>query len=208
MDLSAPYTSLLPRTEGQVLLVLAGTTRPLSGREVARLAEVSQNGGWKTLRRLARHGVVTEQEAGGRTILYTLNREHLAAAAVLMLANLRSLLMERARAEIESWHISPVHASIFGSAARGDGDTESDIDLLLVRPQGVDEDSQQWRAQVNGLAENILAWTGNHAGIVELSEADIRRLRRERPPVVEELEDAAVVLVGPFASDLLAASRR
>jgi predicted nucleotidyltransferase len=31
-----------------------------------------------------------------------------------------------------------MHASLFGSAARGDGVPESDIDLLIIRPERVD----------------------------------------------------------------------
>lgn len=37
-----------------------------------------------------------------------------------------------------------VHASLFGPFARGDGDASSDIGLLLVRPDGIDEDEQPW----------------------------------------------------------------
>ena len=76
--------------------MLAGTTRPLGGREVARLAGVSQNGAWRALRRLVDQGVVIEQPAGGRTILHTLNREHLAAGPIIItLTRLRSILIER-----------------------------------------------------------------------------------------------------------------
>lgn len=207
MNLSAPYAGLLPRTEGQVLLALARTSKPLSGREVARLAGTSPNGAWTTLRRLVDHGLVTQQEAGRRTLLYTLNRDHLAAEAVLALVNLRSRLADRLRALIDAWTITPLHASVFGSAARGDGDTASDVDLFLVRPSGVDEDDKQWRAQMNELAEAVLRWTGNHAGISDISGEDVERLGTERPPIVSDLERDAIVLCGPPPNSLFGGQR-
>ena len=117
MDLSLPFTAALSRTDGLVLSVLAGTTRPLGGREVARLAGLSQNGAWKARRRLVDQGVVIEQPAGGRAMLYTLNRDHLAAEPIITLTRLRSILIERLREHLSAWEVQPIHASMFGSAA-------------------------------------------------------------------------------------------
>ncbi|HET9309817.1 MAG TPA: nucleotidyltransferase domain-containing protein [Actinomycetota bacterium] len=102
-----------------------------------------------------------------------------------------------------SWEIQPVNASMFGSTARGDGDTTSDIDLFVVRPSGVDEDDAQWRSQIDAVADAVLAWTGNHASIAEIPEADVARLRRERPPVVEELVKDGITLVGESTANIL-----
>lgn len=207
MDMSAPHTVLLSQTEARILSALAGTNRPLAGREVARLIGMSQNGVWRTLQRLANHGLLTEQKAGG-AVLYTLNRDHLAADAAVALTRLRSALIERTREALGSWEIKPTHASMFGSAARGDGDTASDIDVFIVRPADTDEEDEKWRSQINTLSDSILRWTGNHAGISEVQDSDVARLRRERPPIVEELERDAVPLLGPPASELLSRTRR
>ena len=207
MDMSAPHTVLLSQTEARILSALAGTNRPMAGREVARLIGMSQNGVWRTLQRLANHGLLTEQEAGG-AVLYTLNRDHLAATAAVALTRLRSALIERIREELGNWEIKPTHASMFGSAARGDGDTASDIDVFIVRPADTDEEDEKWRSQINTLSDSILRWTGNHAGISEVQDSDVARLRRERPPIVEELERDAVPLLGPPASELLSRTRR
>jgi hypothetical protein len=117
------------------------------------------------------------QEAGNVT-LYSLNRRHLAAPAVDLLVGLREELLRRLSEAITSWSVPAVHASLFGSAARGDGDVTSDIDLFVVRPRGVDHDDPTWRAQVDQLAVDVLAWTGNHAGISEVGEGEIRTVRR------------------------------
>lgn len=202
VDLSYPYTVALSKTDGKVLSVLAGTTRPLGGREVSRLAGVSQNGAWRALRRLVEQGVVIEQPAGARALLYTLNRDHLAATPIITLTRLRSILIEQLREHLASWEVQPIHASIFGSAARGDGDTASDVDILVIRPREVDEEDERWRSQIDSLASAVHSWTGNHAGIAELSERDLPRLRRERPPVVENVAADGIVLVGDEPSSV------
>jgi len=202
VDLSFPYTVALSKTDGEVLSVLAGTTRPLGGREVARLAGVSQNGAWRALRRLVDQGVVIEQPAGGRSMLYTLNRDHLAAEPIITFTRLRSILIERLKEYLGGWEVQPIHASIFGSAARGDGDTGSDIDILVVRPRDVDEEDERWRSQVDSLAAAVHSWTGNHAGLSEISERDLARLRRERPPVIEDVDAHGITLVGDEPSSL------
>lgn len=202
MNLSFPYTAALSKTDGQVLSVLAGTTKPLGGREVARIAGVSQNGAWKALRRLVDQGVVIEEPAGGRAMLYTLNRDHLAAEPIITLTRLRPILIERIKEHFAGWRIPPLHASIFGSAARGDGDSESDIDILLVRPRDVKEEDDQWRSQIDSLATAVHSWTGNHAGIAEIAQRDLARLRRERPAVIEDVVADGIGLVGDEPSSL------
>lgn len=206
MDVARPYTAICPTLESGVLSVLAGTTRPLTGREIARLlGRPSHSGVLDALNRLAEHGLVDRQEAG-RAFLFTLNREHLAAPAVEILAGMRTELLNRLREAIDSWKIAPVHVSLFGSAARSEGDTRSDIDLFVVRPEGVAEEDAHWRAQLDLLARQVQRWTGNRAGIAEAGEAEIGRLRRDAPPVVAALRSDAISLAGPEATTLLGAA--
>lgn len=203
VDLSRPYSALSPTLDADVLVVLAGTTRPLTGREVARLARRgSQRGVSSVLERLVEQGLVDRQEAG-RALLYTLNRGHLAAPAVDILSGLRSELLRRLRASLGAWNIRPLHASLFGSAARGEGDARSDIDLFIVRPDDVDPGDARWRGQLDDLSDQVYRWTGNRAGIAEVSAAEIERLRAWQPRVVGELRSDAVGLFGPDVATLL-----
>jgi predicted nucleotidyltransferase len=139
----------------------------------------------------------------GHTFLHELNRDHLLAPAVEQMAAARAELIHRLRKEIGAWGIRPVHASLFGSAARGDGDTGSDIDLFVVRPADLDQEEATWREQLYQLAGSVRRWTGNTAGITEVSEGDLPRLREDQPPVVEELGEDAVDLAGEKARKLL-----
>ncbi|HEU5252370.1 MAG TPA: nucleotidyltransferase domain-containing protein [Solirubrobacterales bacterium] len=196
MDLSAPFSSIFPGVDSAVLTVLTGSTKPRTGREVARLADRSQAATQRVLSRFVDQGLVHMEEAG-RARLYTLNRDHIAAVPIAELARLRLAFFQRLRdEEFEFWRIQPLHVSVFGSAARGDGDAESDIDIFLVRPIGIDEDDGKWRGQVETLADNVFRWTGNHAGIAEVSEGDLEHLRHDRPAIVESLRVDAVYIVG------------
>lgn len=206
MDLSRPWALIRSPIDMEVLLVLCGTTRPLTGREVARLVCTgSQPAVNAALRRLTDEGLVRAEEAGN-AFLHTFNREHLGAPAIELLAGIRSELERRLSAEIAEWEIAPAHTSIFGSAAPGDGDSRSDIDVFVVRPARVSEDDPRWRAQLERLSDHVYTWTGNHAALSEVSAAEIRRLRRERPPVVEELRRDAITLAGPTPTELLGAA--
>jgi Nucleotidyltransferase domain len=173
MDVARPYAAVTPSLEGDVLVVLAGTTQALTGARVAQLVRRgTERGVQKALDRLVDQGIV-ERKPAGRAYLHVLNREHLAAPIAEALAGLRAALLARLRDEFANWDPGPAHASMFGSAARGDGDTESDIDLLVVRPTTVDEEDPVWREQLDRLALHVESWTGNHAGIIELDEAEL-----------------------------------
>jgi predicted nucleotidyltransferase len=100
-----------------------------------------------------------------------------AAPAVDVLARMRTELFNRIRRAVGAWELAPVHVSIFGSTARGDGGTDSDVDLFVVRSSSVRRESARWRAQLEDIARQVQRWTGNHAGVAEVSEDELARLR-------------------------------
>jgi Nucleotidyltransferase domain len=203
VDVAHPISAVSPSLEGEVLQTLAGTSMAMTGRQVAVLTgRRSHSGVLDALNRLTQQGLVDRVELN-RASLFSLNRDHLAASAVIELAGLRTELFERIRAEIATWEPMPIHASLFGSTARGDGDTRSDIDLFVVRPADILDDDGCWRAQLEGLAARIERWTGNRASISEVAEPEISRLSSDPPPIVEQLRSDAIVLAGRALSDLL-----
>lgn len=170
------------------------TTRPFTGRAVAKRAGVANTTAQRSLNRLVEHGLVVRSRAGSAST-YVLNREHVAIDVVEGLAGLRSRLIERLRERFRGWALPPAHASMFGSAARGEGDTSSDIDLLVVRPDDVDEEGQ-WSEQIADLAQDVYRWTGNVASVIDVSESDYGRLVAEDVPMTRDLLRDAIRLAG------------
>ena len=136
VDLSDPTRALTPTLDGPVLSVLARAGHPLTVGEIAQqAARGSEIGIRRSVARLVEQGLVTATQMG-RNLVHELNRDHVAAPAAALLADLRLELWKRLRETLSGWAEKPVHAAVFGSAARGDGGPDSDIDLL-ARPQAL-----------------------------------------------------------------------
>jgi len=184
-----------------VLRVLTGTEVPLGVREVARVAGVSANRASQVLSYLAEHGLVLVEEHGaGR--LCRLNRAHLAAGPLVALVELRGRMIEFLRQEIQTWDRRVMHASLFGSAARGDGSTSSDLDLIVVRSDDAADD-EVWDEQLFDSGEQILAATGNRAAWFLTSPADLRRAVQAGEPIIGEWRRDGVHLAGRRLDALL-----
>lgn len=203
MDVAHPYKAVCPTLDGDVLQTLAGTTMGMTGRQIAVLTGRRSHGGvLRVLNRLTEHGLVDRVELN-RAFLFSLNREHLAYPAVIALAGLRLALLGHLEEELAAWQIPPVHASLFGSTARGDGDTSSDIDLFVVRPGPVESEDAHWREQIDALEHKVARLTGNRATILEASGEEIDSLVAEDRPIFAQLRADAIRLAGLAVSELL-----
>src|SRR4051794_459560 len=101
MDVARPYAAVIGSgLEGEVLSVLAKTTRPLTGRQIARLADRGSDRGLRlALNRLGAQGIVDTMDAPP-AVLYSFNRDHIAAPLAIALVDLRSALFDRLRGAI------------------------------------------------------------------------------------------------------------
>ncbi|HET9770892.1 MAG TPA: nucleotidyltransferase domain-containing protein [Acidimicrobiia bacterium] len=163
MDVGNPAGDVLAGARGAVLATLAQLEVAVTVRALARHAGVSPQGALQVINDLNRAGLV-HLEPAGRSLMVTFNRHHLAAEPLLALLSLRSRLVERLTAELAGWD-GLAGAWLFGSAARGDGDRDSDIDLLLVATRTVD--SEEWSAAATRLVTRVELWTGNQVQLVE-----------------------------------------
>jgi len=205
--------------------VLAGAGKPLTVGEVAALTpRGSEIGVRKSLARLVEQGVVRATEMG-RNRVHELNREHVAAPIAEALAGLRLALWKRLRSTLGAWNPKPAYGCVFGSAARGDGDAQSDIDVLLVRAPVAGEtdprrgspglaevvagyaselmavqltarQASKWARQVEQLHEFVPAWTGNPLQVVEMSTFEWADHRRRRTALFTEIDRDAIQVAG------------
>jgi DNA-binding Lrp family transcriptional regulator len=176
MQLSHTLRVVTAALDGDVLAVLARADTAFTGREIARMTGASKEGVRQVLVRLVEQGIVRREPAGAAQ-MYRLNRDHLAAPAVIALTGLRDELLRRLRRTLADWQPPASYAALFGSTARGQERPDSDLDLFLLRPAGIAADHPAWDAQVNALADRATAWTGNDTrvlqiGIDELEDVD------------------------------------
>jgi predicted nucleotidyltransferase len=188
MDLRRPLRVLAPTLDADILAVLARADVGMTGRAIERETGGSHGGITSALARLVKEGIV-EVERIGAAHLYRLNRDHLAAPCIERLAAIPLEFIERLRKTIEAWEIHPAAAVLFGSAARGEAGTESDIDILVVRPTGVDPDAPEWREQLIGLDASATSWTGNDTRVLEYEEDEVARAGKRDAVLIEAAEE-------------------
>lgn len=204
MDLSFPLATITPTLDAGVLHVLAATTAGCSGAEVhRRVGRGSDEGVRKVLTRLVTQGVVLV-ETPARYPIYRLNRDHVAVPHIEALTRVRDEIVGNIRSEIASWEVEPSHAGLFGSFARGSADKDSDIDVLLVRPDSQAEfDEDAWLEQLDRLDRCIRAWTGNAAQIVDLTPATLGLMARAADPLVNSWRAEDIQVHGEPLLELL-----
>jgi predicted nucleotidyltransferase len=224
MDLSDPTRAITSTLDGAVLAALAAAGRPLTvGQVAAEAVRGSEIGIRRSLARLVEQGIV-RATLMGRNQVHELNREHIAAPIAALLAGLRGELWRRLRTELEAWRPRPLYACVFGSAARADGDENSDIDLLLVHPpfpgekaparmapsvlaaltdavgvavlSSVEADAvTAWEHQIDRLREAVESWTGNPLQVVDLSFFEWRSPSAHHKPLLADVQRDGIELV-------------
>lgn len=171
MELHRPLRTITPTLDGDVLAVLALAELDFTVGQLGRLIDASDEGLRKVVRRLAAQGIVTAAKHGPLTS-YSLNRQHLAADAVIALAETRSRLLRQIEEALSGWSPTPTYGAVFGSAGRGEMSETSDIDVFLVRPRDVDDES--WNSDVDAFSAQVRRWTGNDVRVVSFDADDVR----------------------------------
>lgn len=193
MHFSHPIQTLIPTLAGPVLEVLVHAAKPLSGRTVHRLVHppASPQGVQNALDELARSGLVI-QERVGRAVVNTLNREHILAPLIEQAAGLRDVVLRKVAATVREEAPRAVQAYVFGSVARGEDNSASDVDLLILWPDDVDADERD----VSGIAARVTALTGNVCEPFAMSETEFAQIDRTAPELASQIKADAVSLFG------------
>lgn len=194
MQVQRPLATVTPTLDGDVLSVLAGTEVAVTPGQVARMVpHASVEGIRKVLKRLAEQGIVTVDRVGN-AYTYRLNRDHLAAPAVLQLANQRTTLLTRIEDTLAGWPVQPVYGALFGSAARGQMRPDSDVDIFLVRSD--DADVAAWESLTGELAAAVTRWTGNDTRILDMAESEVHEGATTDDPVLHSIAVEGLTVAG------------
>ena len=145
--------------------ILAGITTgliALLGFALPPLLQLAQVTPLRALRRLSDQGLV-HVEAAGRAHLYRLNRDHVLTAPLIEMASATTRLRHQLADRVSTWQVPALHVSLYGSVARGEATSSSDVDVLVVRPESLDPAHVGiWEDQLAALEIEVYSWTGNH----------------------------------------------
>jgi Nucleotidyltransferase domain len=195
VDLQRPLATVTPTLDGDVLAVLSRSDAAFTTGQLHRvLPDFSEEGIRRVLGRLTHQGIVTSARAGN-AYLYRLNRDHLAAGPILVLAGLKAALITRLTGHLNTWTIPPVYAAMFGSVATGSSTSNSDLDLLLVHPTRTRRD--QWDSQISELTATVTRWTGNDTRPLEYSAAEL--IGKADEPVLRDIVADGLTVAGDRA---------
>ena len=195
MDPSNPLRSITQTVEADVQFALARTNEPMTGYAIEKAIGRAHARVLKVLSRLATEGVV-EAEQVGQATRYSLNRRHLLASSLLQAAGaMQALEIEIAR-RAEAICPAPVAVMLFGSFARRDGTSASDVDLLVIRPDLVEPDDPQWTRSLHDLARAIEEVSGNVCQLLQATTDQLVESAAAADPLIDSLRSDAVCLFG------------
>lgn len=117
-------------------------------------------------------------------VLVKLVREHLAARALLALADLRRAFLDELRESLGRLDPAPVNVTLFGSFAPGDDDAHSDVDVIVVRPDSIDDDDSSWSESLAGWEATVRCISGNAVNRIEVAENELPKLHEVSPAAV------------------------
>ena len=92
-------------------------------------------------------------------------RDNAAGKLLARLAHLHSVVIDRLRLLAAELDPAPLALVVFGSFARGEASTDSDIDVLVVRPD--DADSEAWTDAISAFATSARRLTGNPVQVLD-----------------------------------------
>jgi predicted nucleotidyltransferase len=203
MDLSDPISVVIPSLEGQVLRVLAHTTTPLSGSRIAELVTTGSNPGIRTaLGRLVHQGTVLARRSGP-SILYTANRDHLTWPTIehtvqstdTLLDTLQERIADLAREHLGQPGAERTTLALFGSVARATSTADSDIDIVAVFPDNIDDHTiEQF---VDAVTEGVERWTGNSCNVYDVTSARLAQMIPASDPMIASWAADARTFLGP-----------
>lgn len=201
MNLSEPLAGITSEVEAATLRVLARSDAGFSGRQVHQLAGVgSTTSVHRALTSFVRLGIV-HAERRPPAIIYRPNREHVLWGVIESALDARS----RAFEGLDRFCVEELPQElnltvvVYGSVARRESTLDSDLDLFVVYPDGIDPDAQaDFSYQLAQHAERI---TGNEAQVFAVTRDELQRRQHDDDPlVVNVIADGILVHGMPLSS--------
>jgi predicted nucleotidyltransferase len=195
VDFVHPITAVIPGAKGRILDVLVQTTAELSVRTIARLAGVSAAQASRVLPDLVELGIVERREVPPSS-QFQLVRSNVAAQALIALSRARESVLDQIGAAAAALPAPPVSVIVFGSFARSEATSDSDLDIVVVRPDELEEDDATWTALIDDWRDHVRAVAGNAVEILEVNRAEAGAKLGSRSTLWREIARDGVVAHG------------
>ena len=195
VDYVRPVESLIPGVQGRILGVLTRTEAELTMRTVARLAGVSPNRATSVLHRLIELGLVERHDVG-TSALVRLVRENEAGKVINELGRLTDAVVKRLAESATTISPAPISLVLFGSFARGQARDDSEVDVLIVRPDDVQTDDAGWITSLGNWSDLAARIAGNPVNLVVAAQAELPTLFKRQRSVWGEIARDGVTLLG------------
>jgi len=183
-----------------VLRVLNERVVGISGRETARLAEISLRSAQNALLNLQVLKIVNKQ-VGGRDHLFTLNRKNYISKKIV------SYLFDTERDFNESLFLLikkklgklTISIILFGSVARKEEDYSSDLDLCIV----FSSNKRKIETIINELRDQVYANYGINIAPFFITSSKFKSAARKNNPPVNKIVKDGVVISGKSINRLV-----
>lgn len=184
-----------------VLRVLNERAVGITGRETARLTNLTHRSALKALSNLESLGVV-KRVTGGRDHLFTLDRTKFITEKVISVIfsaekEYRSTLFFIIKKQLSK---STVSLIVFGSVTRKDETLKSDLDLCIV----YDKNKNELEKAISNLREQIYSEYSIHLAPFYIKETDFRRRAKKKLSPVNNIIEEGIVICGKSIKELIA----
>ncbi|MBX2991866.1 MAG: nucleotidyltransferase domain-containing protein [Bacteroidetes bacterium] len=176
-----------------VLRVVQDSAVGMTGREIARLAQMSHRSCLKALTTLEQLAIIQRQR-GGRDHRFLLNRDHvLVKHGVLpLLKSERSFLNELTQTLVRGLGTQARSVVLYGSAARKEDRLDSDLDICVV--VATERDVEQVQSSLQDLASLILRRFGARLAPLLMTSKDfVTKVKNNKAPVSSILKEGIVL---------------
>ena len=169
----------------------------MSGREIGRSVQISHVIANRALQNLSQHGVVKMRKIG-RSILYSLNKEHILIREFLspLFQNEKDLfssLTKKILSRISDQ--KPISMVLFGSQVDGkQARPDSDFDILCIIPD--ESDLKKFKQDVSYTEFQIESEFGNRLSLYIMKKREYLQRSAKKDPLIQKIEQQHKRLFG------------
>lgn len=204
MKLIEPLNNIFDQlSKLKVLRFLIRTEAELSGREIGRAVSISHVIASRSLQDLSQHGLVKMRKAG-RSILYSLNKEHILVTDFLLPLFLKEKRLLQSVMRTILAPISgpkPISMTLFGSQINSsEARADSDFDILCIVPD--ETNLKKFKQEISHSEAQIEKEYGNRLSLLIMKKREFLRRKRISDSLILNIEELNILLFGKNLSGI------